>query len=90
MNILLSALINHFLTVAETLLIKDEPEIAEAIENELKLLVTKIENLISSKSPTIAPVVNPILSSAEIVADKVITAAGTAAVLGVQTPQSSN
>lgn len=89
MNILLSALINHFLTVAENLLIDDEPEIVQAIESELKLLITKIENLISTKSPSVAAVVNPVLTSAETVADGAISAAGNAAV-GVQTPQSSN
>ena len=49
MNILLSALINHFLSVAEQELLKDEPEIVQSIENELKLLITKIENLLSNK-----------------------------------------
>ena len=80
MNILLSALINHFLSVAEQELIKDEPEIVQAIENELKLLVSKIENLLSTKSPSVAAVVNPVLASAEIVADNAIAAAGNAAV----------
>ena len=89
MNILLSALINHFLTVAENLLIKDEPEIVQATENELKLLVSKIENLLSTKSSSVAAIVNPVLTSAETVADSAISAAGNAAV-GVQTPQSSN
>ena len=89
MNILLSALINHFLSVAEQELIKDEPEIVQAIENELKLLVSKIENLLSTKSPSVAAIVNPVLTSAETVADSAISAAGNAAV-GVQTPQSSN
>ena len=89
MNILLSALINHFLTVAENLLIDDEPEIVQAIESELKLLITKIENLLSTKSSSVAAVVNPVLASAETVADSAISAAGNAAV-GVQTPQSSN
>jgi len=58
MNILLSALINHFLSVAEQELIKDEPEIVQAIENELKLLVSKIENLLSTKSSSVAAIVN--------------------------------
>ena len=89
MNILLSALINHFLSVAEQELIKDEPEIVQAIENELKLLVSKIENLLSTKSSSVVAIVNPVLTSAETVADRAISAAGNAAV-GVQTPQSSN
>ncbi len=84
MNILLSALINHFLSVAEQELIKDEPELVAAIENELKLLVSKIENLLSTKSPSVAAVVNPVLASAVNVADNAIAAAGNAAV------QSSN
>lgn len=80
MNILLSALINHFLSVAEQELIKNEPEIVQAIENELKLLVSKIENLLSGKSPSVAAIVNPVLSSAENIAEKAIDAAGNAAV----------
>ncbi len=84
MNILLSALINHFLSVAEQELIKEEPEIVQAIENELKLLISKIENLLSTKSPRVAAVVNHVLSSAVNVADNAIAAAGNAAV------QSSN
>ena len=89
MNILLSALINHFLSVAEQELIKDEPEIVQAIENELKLLVSKIENLLSTKSSSVAAIVNPVLTSADTGAHSAISAAGNAAV-GVQTPQSSN
>ncbi len=89
MNILLSALINHFLSVAEQELIKDEPELVAAIENELKLLISKIENLLSTKSSSVAAIVNPVLTSAETVADSAISAAGNAAV-GVQTPQTSN
>lgn len=89
MNILLSALINHFLSVAEQELIKDEPEIVQAIENELKLLVSKIENLLSTKSSSVAAIVNPVLTSAETVADSALSAAGKAAI-GIQTPQSSN
>lgn len=80
MNILLSALINHFLTVAEQELIKDEPEIVKAIENELKLLVSKIENLLSTKSPSVAAITNPLLERAETVADNAIRAAGNAAI----------
>ena len=89
MNILLSALINHFLSVAEQELIKDEPEIVLAIENELKLLVSKIENLLSTKSPSVAAIVDPVLANAETVADSAINAAGNASI-GVQTPQTSN
>lgn len=80
MSILLSALINHFLSVAEQELIKDEPELVEAIENELKLLVSKIENRLSTKLSSVAAVVNPVLTSAETVIDSSIAAAGNAAI----------
>jgi hypothetical protein len=53
MNILLSALINHFLSVAEQQLVNDEPEIVAAIEHELKLLISKIENLLLTKSKVV-------------------------------------
>jgi len=80
MSVLLSALINHFLTVAENALIQHEPQIVAAAETELKLLVQKIENLLSKKSPSVASVVNPVLTTAVSVADKAIDAAGKAAV----------
>lgn len=96
MNILLSALINHFLSVAEQELIKEEPEIVQAIENELKLLVSKIENLLSTKLTSVAPVVNPLITKAETIVLSGINGAVTGindagnATVGIQTPQSSN
>jgi hypothetical protein len=49
MNIQLRALIDHFLTVVENLLNKEDPDIFIAIETELKLLVIRIENLLLTK-----------------------------------------
>jgi len=80
MNILLSALINHFLSVAEQELIKSEPEIVQSIENELKLLISKIENLLSKKSPGLAELINPGLITAESLVEKVINTAGNATI----------
>lgn len=78
MNILLSTLINHVLTVAENALIHREPEIVTSVETELKLLVQKIENVLSKKSPSVASFVNPVLTNVVTVADKAIAAAGNA------------
>ena len=89
MNILLSALINHFLSVAEHNLINSEPEIVAAIENELKLLVNKIENLLALKSSSLATIINPLLDNTEVIANNAIEAAGNAAI-GKSTPQSSD
>lgn len=80
MSVLLSALINHLLSVAETMLVKEEPQIVASVENELKLLVQKVENVLSKKSPRVAAVVNPTLTSVAAVADKAIDAAGKAAI----------
>lgn len=75
-NILLSALINHILTVVENTLISDEPQIVASIETELKLLVTKIENLLASKSPNVASIVNPVLENADTLANTAVSTLG--------------
>lgn len=89
MNMILTILSNHLLSVIESSLIAAEPEIVDTIEKELLLLITKIESFIKTKSPTVSAVVTPILNSMNTVADVAVVAAGNAAV-GVQTPQSSN
>jgi hypothetical protein len=80
MNLLFSTLINHALTLAENLLIQNEPKIVEAVEAELKVFVLKFENLLSKKSPKVGAVLNPVLNQANTVVDRAINAAGHAAI----------
>lgn len=79
MNMLLTAISSHLLTIIENELIAAEPEIVATIEAELKLLITKIESFLSSKSSSVAAVVNPILNGANSVADTAINAGANAA-----------
>lgn len=79
MNMILTLISSHLLSVIEASLISNEPEIVAAIEKELELLVTKIESYLSKKSPSVASVVTPILTAANNVADTAIVAAGNAA-----------
>lgn len=50
MNTILTVLSNHLLTVIEHELINAEPAIAAMIENELQLLIKKLESFLQSKS----------------------------------------
>ena len=84
MNLILTLLSSHLLSVIEASLISEEPSIVAAIEKELELLILKLESYISSKSPSISAVVTPILTSANNVADAAVNAAGNAAIAQAQ------
>ena len=79
MNMIITLLSSHLLSVIESSLIANEPEIIATIEKELELLIVKIESFLTKKSPTLAGVVTPILTAANNVADTSIEAAGNAA-----------
>lgn len=49
-HLLLSALINHLLTVVESLLADEEPVVVAALERELQLLVVKINQKLAAKT----------------------------------------
>lgn len=80
MNMLLSILASHLLSVIESSLISDEPEIVATIEKEIELLTIKLQSFIKDKSPTVATVVSPILDGVNKVADVSIEAAANAAI----------
>jgi hypothetical protein len=80
MNMILTLLSSHLLSVIESALISDEPAIVAAIEKELELLVMKLESFITSKSPAVSAVVTPILNGVNAVVDASVEAAGNAAV----------
>lgn len=79
MNLILTLLSSHLLSIIENALIKEEPEIVAAMEQEIALLITKLESYVSKKSPAVSAVVTPILNSANNVVDASIEAAGNAA-----------
>jgi hypothetical protein len=79
---ILSLLISHILTFLESELIKAEPELVANIEADIKSLITKLETLISSKSPAAAAIANPVLTAVSNVADAAIEAAGNTVAIG--------
>lgn len=78
MSLVISLLCGHLLSVIESELIKEEPEIVSMIETELKLLITKIQYLLEQKSPAAAAVLNPALTEADNLANTGIEAGATA------------
>lgn len=80
MNMLLSILASHLLSVIESSLVSEEPEIVATIEKEIELLIIKLQSFIKDKSPTMATVVSPILDGVNTVADASIEAAANAAI----------
>lgn len=79
MNLILTLLSSHLLTVIENSLIANEPAIVATIEQEINLLITKLESFLQKKSPTASSIVTPILNSVNSVADVAVEAAGNAA-----------
>lgn len=79
MNLILTLLSSHLLTVIENALITDEPAIVSAIEQEIALLITKLESFMQKKSSVASAIVTPILNSVNSVADVALEAAGNAA-----------
>lgn len=50
MSILLTEVTSHLLTIIEYELAKNEPEIIAMVENEIELLINKLQNYLSHKS----------------------------------------
>jgi hypothetical protein len=80
MSYAISFIISHLLTLVENELIKEEPVLVRLAVQEIELLISKLENLIASKSPKTANVVNPALTAVGSTAVNMVVAAGEAAV----------
>lgn len=76
MSLLLTALINHILSLIESEIVKQEPATVAAIAKELEVLVAKLESYIALKNAQVAVVVNPVIESVAHVAIAAIDAAG--------------
>ena len=63
MNILLTALSSHMLSIIESIVEYEEPTIVAALQQEISLLITKLESYIATKSPATASLVTPIVAS---------------------------
>lgn len=88
MNLLLSYIATHLLTIVEQELVKSEPTIVAMIVKEIQLLITKLESFIEGKSTSVATVVDPVIDEVSVVATDAVNAAGTAAAAAA-TPQST-
>lgn len=77
---ILTLLISHILTFVENELIKEEPAILAALEADIKSLISKLEALLTAKSPAVAKAVNPALEVASTIAVDAVHAAGTVVV----------
>lgn len=85
---IMTLLISHILTFVESELLKEEPEIIAGLVKDVQSLISKLEALIATKSPTVAAVVNPVLSSVSTVAADAVQAAGVVVNQAISTPQS--
>lgn len=73
-------MVGHILTIIEQELANSEPAMVSLIEQEIQLLVNKLESYIDVKSPMAAKVLTPVFTTGTAVADAMINAAGAAAV----------
>ncbi len=76
MNLLLSYIAGHLLSIIEQELVNNEPEIVELTVKEIQLLIGKLESYISSKSSSVAAVANPVLNEVSTLATTGVSAAG--------------
>ncbi len=83
MQMLLTFISSHLLTILESLLIKEEPQIVAQTQKEAQLLILKIESLLKSRYPTMEKVLDPMLNNANTINNDVIESIGNVVVQDV-------
>lgn len=78
MQMLLTFIGSHLLTILENLLIKEEPAIVAMVQTEARLIIAKIESLIQNKSPALATVVTPTLNLVNTMTNDALSSMGNA------------
>jgi hypothetical protein len=78
MQMLLTFIGSHLLTILEGLLVQEEPVIVAQVEKEAQLLIAKIESLLQAKSPAAAAALNPAINLVGTLANDAVAAAGNA------------
>lgn len=78
MQMLLTFIGSHLLTILENLLIQEEPAIVAQVEKEAQLLISKIESLLQAKSPAAAAALNPAINLVGTLTNDAVAAAGNA------------
>ena len=61
---IMSLIVSHLLTFLESELAKNEPQILAVINQDIHLLIAKLEALVASKAPAGAAIVNPMVEVA--------------------------
>jgi hypothetical protein len=80
MQMLLTFIGSHLLTILESLLVQEEPVIVAQVEKEAQLLISKIQSLLQSKSPAAAAALNPAINLVGTLANDAVAASGNAIV----------
>ena len=83
MQMLLTFIASHLLTILENLLVQEEPAIVAQVEKEAQLLILKIESLLKSKSPAAAAALNPAINLVGTLANDAVAAVGNVVVQDV-------
>ncbi len=78
MNLLLSYIATHLLSVIESEIVNNEPQIVAVVEQEIELLIAKLETYISGKSKTAAAIAIPVLNEVATLANAGVSGAGSA------------
>ena len=83
MQMLLTFIGSHLLTILENLLIQEEPAIVAQVEKEAQLLISKIESLLQAKSAATASVLDPALNLVGTITNDAVSAVGNVVVQDV-------
>lgn len=78
MNLLLSYIAGHLLSIIEQELISEAPEVVAITVKEIQLLISKLETYVASKSAPASALATPILNEVSTVATAAVSAAGAA------------
>lgn len=77
MNLLITYISSHLLSIIEAELASNAPEIAAIAEKEVQLLISKLESYITKKAPAVASTVNPFITGFGSIGTTAINAAVT-------------
>ena len=80
---ILTMIISHILTFLESELIKEEPDLIASLIHDVQSLVLKLEGLIASKLPAMAPALNASMTNLSVIASDAIQVVGSDIVSGV-------
>ena len=74
MNLLITYISSHLLSIIESELASNAPEIIAITQKEIQLLISKLESYIDKKAPEAAPIATPVLNTIGSVANSAVSA----------------